>query len=284
MTIARLAALDHMRKKRALPEQESMRLATEDGSIANILGGEINAQQELVLLIRAAERLPARTRHILTLHKIYGYDFDEIARTYTLPRRTVERLHRRGLERIGRLAGNDTADATRAPARQLYEVSQQIAVPSSEIIVDVAPKIVVASAALAERLKREPQSLYALAPRQFELLIAELLEDLGYRVEVTRASRDGGHDLLAYLETEIGTLLCLVETKKYRRDRKVGVELVRALYGTLEDAGANHAILITTSSFTRGAQEFQRRHQYQLALKDYADLERWIRQYKKRQN
>jgi len=285
MTIARLAALDHLRKKRAPMEQGAMRLTTEDGSLANISDGVLNSQEELVPFVRAAERLPPRTREILVLHRIYGYDFDEIARRYTLARRTVECLLRRGLERMtGELARNESADATPEPARQLYEVAQQIAIPSSKIIVDVVPKIVVASAALAERLKREPQSLYDLAPRQFELLIAELLEDLGYRVEVTRASRDGGYDLLAYLETELGILLCLVQVKRYRRDRKVGVELVRALHGTLDDARANHAILITTSSFTKDAQEFQRRHQYQLALKDYADIERWIQQYKNRQN
>ena len=76
-------------------------------------------------------------------------------------------------------------------------------------------------AALAVRLKQEPRLVYQLAPPQFELLIAVLLEDLGYRVEVTPATPDGGKDLLAYLETELATLLCLVEAKRYRRDHKV---------------------------------------------------------------
>ena len=144
------------------------------------------------------------------------------------------------------------------------------------------PQILIASAALAQRLKREPQSVYNLAPRQFELLIAELLEDLGYRVEITPATRDGGKDLLAYLEPELGTLLCLVEAKRYGREHKVGVDIVRSLYGTVSDAQANQGMLITTSTFTQDAREFQRRHRYVLALKDYADLERWIRSYGKR--
>jgi restriction system protein len=90
--------------------------------------------------------------------------------------------------------------------------------------------------------------------------------------------------LLAYLETEFGVVLCLVEVKKYRPDLKVGVGLVRSLYGTMTDAGANQGMLITTSSFTGGAQEFQRRHRYLLALKDCSDLERWILDYGKRRN
>ncbi|MFL6604463.1 MAG: restriction endonuclease [Steroidobacteraceae bacterium] len=184
--------------------------------------------------------------------------------------RSVERTH------------SPSASREASLVRELYQVSQQIAVTSNEIIVSAAPKIIIAGAALAERLKREPQSIHGLSPRQFELLVAELLEDLGYRVEITRATRDGGKDLLAYLVTELGTLLCLVEAKKYRRDRKVGVELVRSLYGALNDADANQAMLITTSSFSKDAKEFQHRHKYRIALRDYADLARWIAQYKTR--
>lgn len=114
------------------------------------------------------------------------------------------------------------------------------------------------------------------------MLIAELLEDLGYRVEITPATRDGGKDLLAYLETKLGTYLCLVEAKRYGRHNTVGVDLVRSLYGTVSDAQANKGMLITTSTFTKDARKFQRRHPYLLELKDYSDLEQWIRNYGKR--
>jgi restriction endonuclease Mrr len=72
----------------------------------------------------------------------------------------------------------------------------------------------------------------------------------------------------------------LVEAKKYRRDRPVGVELVRQLYGTLTDADASSAMLITTSRFSPDAHAFQRRHQYKLALRDYGSVVQWIEGYK----
>jgi len=105
---------------------------------------------------------------------------------------------------------------------------------------------------------------------------------MGWRVELTPATRDGGKDILAYLDTDVGEILCLVEAKKYRRDRNVGIDLVRTLYGTLCDYQANSAMLVTTSAFTPDAHEFRRRHQYQLSLKDYAHIVDWIHRYKSR--
>ena len=121
--------------------------------------------------------------------------------------------------------------------------------------------------------------MYELSPRDFELLVADLLSDMGWRVEVTPITRDGGKDILAYLDTDIGSMLCLVEAKRFKCGRPVGVEVVRSLYGTFCDYGANSAMLVTTSSFTADAYGLSRRHKYQLALKDYVDLKAWISRY-----
>ena len=121
--------------------------------------------------------------------------------------------------------------------------------------------------------------MHKLSPREFEKLLAELLRDMGWEVELTKQTRDGGSDILAYLNTEVGRLLCLVEAKHYRQDRKIGVDLVRTLYGTLCDAQANSAMLVTSSTFTADAKQFQQKHQYQLNLRDYTDLVKWILKY-----
>jgi len=100
-----------------------------------------------------------------------------------------------------------------------------------------------------ERLRSEPQSVFELPPRKFEELVAELLSGLGSEVELTPPARDGGKDILACMSTPHGRLLCLVEAKRYRQDRIVGVVMVPQLYGTLIDADASSAMLVTTSSF-----------------------------------
>jgi restriction system protein len=161
----------------------------------------------------------------------------------------------------------------------LYDLSRIIAVPSTEIVTAVAPTIITARSALIDALRKQPAQIHSLSPRKFEELLAELLSDMGWEVELTKETRDGGKDILAYLNTGLGRLLCLVEAKHYRKDRKVGVELVRTLYGTLCDAEANSAMLVTSSSFSPEAQEFQKRHSYRLALHDYADVVNWILKY-----
>lgn len=161
----------------------------------------------------------------------------------------------------------------------LYELSNNILVPKTEIITCVSPIIISANQSLITTLQKQPSDLRKLTPREFEKLLADLLSDMGWEVELTKQTRDGGSDILAYMNTDIGRLLCLVEAKHYREDRKIGVDLVRNLYGTLCDAQANSAMLVTSSTFTKDAKEFQQKHQYQLNLRDYADVVTWILKY-----
>jgi restriction system protein len=82
------------------------------------------------------------------------------------------------------------------------------------------------------------------------------------------------------MDTPVGNVLCLVDAKRYREDRTVGVGLVRQLYGTLHDHQATNAMMVTTSRYSPDAHAFQQRHKYQLELKDYSHLLTWIQQYK----
>ncbi len=164
---------------------------------------------------------------------------------------------------------------------RLYELERDFP-ESPESIIEVAkPKIITATDALVERLQRQPADIYNLPPRQFEELIASLLDDMGWEVHLTQQSRDGGRDILAYLNTDLARLLFLVETKRYNPKRPVGVELVRTLYGTLCHEQANSAMLVTSSYFTPDAKEFQQQHVYQISLKDYQDVVKWIGNFKK---
>jgi len=134
--------------------------------------------------------------------------------------------------------------------------------------------------ALIETLKRQPHLIFQLSPRQFELLVAKLLSDRGFVIQVTPATHDGGKDMLAWLDTGMNKFLCLVQTKRYRKGRPVGVETVRELYGVMKDQGASQAMIVTTSSFSRYARAFAQRHEHQVSLHDHGALMRWIREYR----
>jgi restriction system protein len=159
----------------------------------------------------------------------------------------------------------------------LYEIKRA---EESRIIQAVRPQIITFSSTLAEQLKRTPEKMYQIQSREFEELIAELLHDQGFEVELTKATRDGGRDILARMHTKAFKFLCLIEAKKHSKDRPVGVQLVRNLYGTFCDEQANSAMLVTTSYFTQEAKRFSERHEYHLSLRDYTDVVGWLSDYK----
>lgn len=166
-------------------------------------------------------------------------------------------------------------------AGHLYDLNDVTPAEKRELVGVAKPIIISVNEAMVWALKKQPKDVFKLSPRQYEELIAELLRDIGYEVTLTQATRDGGKDILASIKTECGDVLCLVDAKKYRNDRKIGVSMVRTLYGTLCDYQATSAMLVTTSSYSADARALQRKHQYQLSLKDYTDVAGWIQRYGK---
>lgn len=136
---------------------------------------------------------------------------------------------------------------------------------------------------LIKYLADHPELMREVHPRRFEELVAELFRRMGYEVALTPRAKDGGFDVLAFQKTGVGTLLTLVECKRFSPDHKVGVGLVRALYGVVEERCATNGVIATTSSFTRGAREFQQNLAYRLSLRDFQDLVLWCNKYRAKQ-
>ncbi|MES2920993.1 MAG: restriction endonuclease [Verrucomicrobiota bacterium] len=126
---------------------------------------------------------------------------------------------------------------------------------------------------------RHPEDLRHIEPRKFEELMAKIFEDQGYDVELTPPSRDGGRDLMLVQKASIGSILTLVECKRYAKGRPVGVEIVRSLYGVVEEERASKGLIATTSHFTKGAVDFRDRLRYRLELADYDRISSWLRPY-----
>lgn len=129
---------------------------------------------------------------------------------------------------------------------------------------------------LLKKAHANPSLLYEITPRRFEEFVADILARLGYDVTLTPASKDGGKDIFAAKKDDLGTFLYFVECKRYAPDHKVDVTLIRELFGVVQAENATAGILATTSSFTRGAQEFQARRSHQITLRDYVGLQQWM--------
>jgi len=113
------------------------------------------------------------------------------------------------------------------------------------------------SHAVADGLGEE-YNLAAMDWQDFEHLIREVFEkefaSTGGEVKVTRASRDGGVDAMAFDPDPIRGGKIAIQAKRYTNT--VGVSAVRDLYGTVINEGAAKGILVTTSDYGPDAYEF----------------------------
>lgn len=127
-----------------------------------------------------------------------------------------------------------------------------------------------------KKIRLDPALMRSLTPREFEEFVGDLLKKLGYEVTLTPASRDGGFDMYAASSNALGSFLYLVECKKYEPQNKVGVEIVRSLYGVLESKKATAGMVVTSSFFTKGAEDFQQQVMYKVHLHDYLKIQKWL--------
>ena len=87
--------------------------------------------------------------------------------------------------------------------------------------------------------------------RNFEELVAEAYRRQGYRVAEGGYGADGGIDL----ELRKDGQLTLVQCKQWKT-QKVGVNVVREMFGVLTAHQANRFIIISSGTFTQQAIDF----------------------------
>lgn len=94
----------------------------------------------------------------------------------------------------------------------------------------------------------------SLSGIEFENICKNLIENMGFSVETTKASGDGGIDLIAYNHEPVLSGKYIIQCKRY--SGSVGEPIIRDLYGVITSERANKGILITTGYFTKSAIAF----------------------------
>lgn len=135
------------------------------------------------------------------------------------------------------------------------------------------------SAEIKKFFKKYPEKLYEINPRKFEELIASILQDLGFTIELTKATRDGGRDIIANIRNEVTNFLAYVECKRYSPGNKIDVGIIRKVQGVHYTRKPNKSIIVTTSFFTKDAIQESRLSENQLDLKDYNGIKKWLENY-----
>lgn len=126
-----------------------------------------------------------------------------------------------------------------------------------------------------ELIKKNPELLKSLDWRVFEEMLADILERFSMRVELTRATKDGGIDIIAIKEDgHYGLNKYILQAKRYKN--AVQVDPVRSLLYLKQNLHFTKACLATTSTFTRGAWQLANQHKWELSLKDHTGILDWI--------
>jgi restriction system protein len=118
---------------------------------------------------------------------------------------------------------------------------------------DMVDKRFVEQADVLSDLESRP-NLMELTPGEFEALVSNLFGKMGLETKLTRASRDGGVDAVAFDIRPILGGKVVIQAKRYKNT--VGVSAVRDLYGTMLNEGATKGIIVATSSYGPDAYNF----------------------------
>jgi len=121
--------------------------------------------------------------------------------------------------------------------------------------------------AATERALRDEllQRVLASTPRHFEDLVLDLMGKMGYGDTAAGArerlggSGDGGVDGIIR-EDRLGLDVIYLQAKRYT-DAAINAEQLRAFAGALADKGARKGVFLTTSRFTRDAEDYAKRQQ-----------------------
>lgn len=125
--------------------------------------------------------------------------------------------------------------------------------------------------------RKHPDLLYSLHPRKFEELVAAIFKNNGFTVQLTPETRDGGVDIIAVQHsTFTGDTVNLIECKRYSPTQKVGIGVVQRLIGAVYQRQATKGVIVTTSFFSRDAQQAAQSCKHMLALNDYYSIQSWL--------
>jgi len=109
---------------------------------------------------------------------------------------------------------------------------------------------------IPENSKDKIKFLLEIDSRQFEHLIKSLYTRMGYKTELTPATRDGGRDVIAIRDLIGQKEKIAIECKLYTHT--VGVEVVRSLRGVVAYENFNRGVLFTTHRFSEPAEKLSK--------------------------
>jgi hypothetical protein len=116
---------------------------------------------------------------------------------------------------------------------------------------------------LLQAVRRAPDSINRMTPREFEVLVAHALKYIGFsRVTLRRYSKDSGIDILAVMaSSQNKEELVVVEVKHGRHG--ITLAILDRLNGVRDRESADRALAVTSGHVTRAAKTtYEAKHHY----------------------
>ncbi|RDY30006.1 restriction endonuclease [Lachnotalea glycerini] len=117
-----------------------------------------------------------------------------------------------------------------------------------------------------QRVVNEQDFLDKISYQDFEKIVYEYLKAQNLYIEYPLQSKDNGYDFF------IPKRNCLVEVKKYSRNSKISLSVIRAILGTMFEMNVDRGIIISSSEFTNSAINFVQGLKQEITLLTLQDL------------
>ncbi|MCI0745060.1 MAG: restriction endonuclease [Verrucomicrobia subdivision 3 bacterium] len=129
-------------------------------------------------------------------------------------------------------------------------------------------------------LASHPAVLRESSPRRFEEIVAMVLKDMRYDVRLTPERSDGGRNILAVLKAGGAKAITLMECRKYRIDRKIGIGPVQRFQWVIDKRDKSLGELIATVLFfTPEVKKTAEEYKYHLMMRDLNGLKNWLENF-----
>jgi len=129
---------------------------------------------------------------------------------------------------------------------------------------------------MVQYLIDHPEAIQDLDTWEFQVCMAALLERKGLRAKLGPRGADGGVDVRAERVGEFGPELILVQVKHPQPGNKVEMDVVRLLHLQVLVQHATRGLVVTDSTFTRGALQQIAAYPFQMDGADGERIRQWL--------
>ena len=194
----------------------------------------------------------------------WALSYLSMAKLVDKPKRGLYRINKLGIEMLSKPEELESFVQEKVRVRASSKAKDDVSQDQSVIESDMTPQEQLYKSFESIRLSVFDDiidTIISKSPYEFEHLVVNLLEKMGYGGQVknaglvTKASNDGGIDGIIK-EDILGLGRIHIQAKRYGKDNTVGRDEIQKFVGALAVAQSNKGVFITTSSYTKSAHEY----------------------------